>query len=65
MTTPLDYRQFAIDCLNWAEDAKDENQRATMIRLAGMWMQTASELDRLIPPHAMPGMSEALRAKLD
>jgi hypothetical protein len=65
MTTPLDYRQFAMDCLRWAEDAKDADQRATLIRLARMWMLTASELDRLVPPHAMPRISEALRAKLD
>ena len=65
MTTPLDYRLFAMDCLQWAEDAKDEDQRATLIKLARMWMLTASELDCLVPPHAMPGMSEALRAKLD
>ena len=65
MTTPLDYREFAMDCLHWAEDAKDEDQRATLIRLARMWILTASELDRLVPPHAMSGMSEALRAKLD
>jgi hypothetical protein len=65
MTTPLDYRQFAMDCLQWADEAKDEDQRATLIRLARRWMLTASELDRLVPPHAMPSMSEALRAKLD
>jgi hypothetical protein len=65
MTTPLDYRLFALDCLQWAEVAKDADQRATLIRLARQWMQTASELDRLVPPHAMPAMSGALRAKLD
>lgn len=65
MTTTVDYRLFALDCLQWAEDAKDADQRATLIRLARIWMQTASELDRLVPPHKMPRMSEALRAKLD
>jgi hypothetical protein len=54
-----------MDCLQWAEDAKDADQRATLIRLARMWMLTASELDRLVPPHEMPRISEALRAKLD
>lgn len=63
--TTLDYRLFAMDCLQWAEDAKDADQRATLIRLARMWMLTASELDRLVPPHEMPSISEALRAKLD
>jgi hypothetical protein len=65
MTTTIDYRQLAMDCLHWAEDATDADQRATLIRLARMWMLTASELDRLVPPHAMPRMSETLRAKLD
>jgi hypothetical protein len=28
-------------------------------------LQKASELDRLIPPHEVPAMTQALRAKLD
>jgi hypothetical protein len=65
MTSADDYRQFAVDCLHWAEDTKDTSQRATLIRLASMWMRTASELNRLVPPDATARMSKALRAKLD
>jgi hypothetical protein len=65
MTTTIDYRQFALDCLHWAEDAKDVDHRVTLIRLAHMWMLTASELDRRVPPDARPRMSGTLRAKLD
>jgi|GEM_PF-6571497 len=47
MTTPPDLRKFATDCLLWAEGAKDAGQRDTLVRLARMWMQTASELDQV------------------
>lgn len=46
MPTPLEYREFALECLRWAEDAKDAGQRETLIGLARLWMQTASEMDR-------------------
>jgi hypothetical protein len=29
MTTPADYRDFAIDCLRWAEGTTNASQRQT------------------------------------
>jgi hypothetical protein len=45
MTSPDDYRQFAMDCLRWADEAKDASQRHTLTQLARTWMLTASEMD--------------------
>ena len=67
MTTPADLRKFATDCLLWAEEAKDASQRDTLIRLARMWMQTASELDHRVtmPGGPPPGLFDELQAKLN
>jgi hypothetical protein len=67
MTTPTDLRRFALDCLLWAEDAKDAGQRDALVRLARMWMLTASELDQRapIPGGALPEPFSDLRAKLN
>lgn|GEM_PF-3163750 len=67
MTTPTDFREFAIDCLHWAEDAKDPAQRDTLIGVARMWMLTASELEQRVtlPGGALPEPFGDLRAKLN
>ena len=44
--TPRQYREFALDCLCWAEQAKDAGQRQSLVALARLWMQTASDMDR-------------------
>jgi hypothetical protein len=56
-----------MDCLLWAEEAKDAGQRNTLVGLARMWMLTASELDQKvpIPGGALPEPFGDLRAKLN
>ena len=46
MTTPAEYRQFALECMREAEHADDAAMRLTMAGLARIWMQVAFELDK-------------------
>jgi hypothetical protein len=48
MVTTEDMREFALDCLHWAERASNPSDRETMLRLARMWMDTASGIERHI-----------------
>jgi hypothetical protein len=66
MTTPADCRDFARDCLRWAEQAGDAAQSDTLIGIARMWMRTALIMEE----HATlandaPKLFQDLRAKLD
>jgi hypothetical protein len=66
MTTPADYREFARDCLRWAEQASDAAQSDTLMGIARMWMRTALIMEE----HATlandaPRLFQELRAKLD
>lgn len=44
--TAREMRQFAAECLRWAEDAQDASQRELMIRMAQSWSATAAALER-------------------
>jgi hypothetical protein len=66
MTTPADYRNFARDCLRWAEQTGDAAQSDTLVGIARMWMRTALIMEE----HATlandaPKLFQDLRAKLD
>lgn len=66
MTTPAEFREYALDCLHWAEDAKDAGQRDTLIGLARMWMNTAIAVDDYVTLAGdAPARSIKLRAKLN
>ena len=63
MITTQDLRLFSRECLKWAEAAENASDRETIIRVARMWMKTASEIDLRIADGA-PAVSD-LRKKLD
>jgi hypothetical protein len=66
MTTTADYRDFALDCLRWTEQAKDASERDTLIGIARLWLNVATRLDRHIAQASDGGMIlRQLRAKLD
>jgi hypothetical protein len=44
--TAQEMRDFAADCLRWADDAKNASQRELMIRMAQSWLATAAALER-------------------
>jgi len=45
---PDEMRVFALDCLRWADEARNAGHRDLMIRVARTWMATASAIDRRI-----------------
>jgi hypothetical protein len=66
MTTPAEYRDFAIDCLRWTETAKDAAQRQTLMQIGRLWMNAASLMDQHLTLVAdKPALLRELRAKLD
>jgi len=66
MTTPAEYRAFAVECLRWADEAKDASQRATYIELARVWMRTSLIVeDAATLTNNVPKLYQDLRAKLD
>ena len=67
MTTPMDYREFAQDCMRWAETAKDASQRDTLIGIGRMWLRTAELMDEghILLTNDPAAIFQELRAKLD
>jgi hypothetical protein len=66
MTTPADYRGFAIDCFRWAEQARDASQRDNLIDIARLWKNVAIKMDQHVTmANDAPALLHALRAKLD
>ena len=45
MITTQDMRIFSLECLKWAEARQNASDRETIIRVARMWMKTASAID--------------------
>jgi hypothetical protein len=66
MTTPADYRDFARDCLRWAEQAGDTAQSDTLIGIARMWMRTALIMEEQVTlANDAPRLFHELGTKFD
>ena len=48
MTTPAEYREFAIDCMRLAEGAENAGLRDIMMGLARVWFRTAIVVDHYV-----------------
>ena len=46
LPSPAEYREFAIECLRWADVAPQLYQRCTLIEIAGDWMHLALSIER-------------------
>ena len=46
LPSPAEYRQFAIECLRWADEAPRLDQRCTLIEIASDWMHMALNIER-------------------
>ncbi len=57
-------REFALDCLRWAELANNPIHRDLMLSVAKTWMNTASAIERRVANGAELASAD-LRAKLD
>ena len=45
LPSPAEYRQFAIECLRWADEAPRLDQRCTLIEIASDWMHMALNIE--------------------
>jgi hypothetical protein len=63
MVTTEEMRLFARDYLRWAEQTSNPNDRETLVRVARMWMNTTSGIERRINGGSAAGLG--LRTKLD
>ena len=46
MSTPAEYREFALDCMREAECADSATMRVTMVDMARIWMRVALEMEQ-------------------
>jgi hypothetical protein len=44
--SPKEFREFAQECLRWADETKSERHRQVLLDMAKTWMQAASQLER-------------------
>lgn len=49
MTTSQEFRQYADECLRWANETKDEEQRQQFLEMASAWVQAASLQSSTLP----------------
>ena len=46
MSTPAEYREFALDCMREAECADSATMRLTMVGMARIWMRVALDVEQ-------------------
>jgi hypothetical protein len=44
--SPKEFREFAEECLRWADETKSERHRQVLLDMAKTWMQAALQLER-------------------
>jgi hypothetical protein len=44
--SPKEFREFAQECLRWADETKSELHRQVLLDMAATWMQAALQLER-------------------
>jgi hypothetical protein len=64
--SPKEFREFAQECLRWADETKSERHRQVLVEMARTWMQAALQLERslvLIDDSTLPRRSKPRPAK--
>jgi hypothetical protein len=64
--SPKEFREFAQECLRWADETKSERHRQVLRDMAKTWMQAALQLERslaLIDDSSVPRRSSPRPAK--
>jgi hypothetical protein len=51
MASAAEYRQYARECLEWADKAENEAERKHFLSMARAWTQAALRLEGLMVPH--------------
>jgi hypothetical protein len=45
-SSPKEFREFAQECLRWADETKSEQHRQILLEMAKTWMQATMEVER-------------------
>jgi hypothetical protein len=53
MTTAKEYREFAMECLKWADEAEADNDRNSFLEMARDWTLAAIRLEGGLTPEAV------------
>jgi hypothetical protein len=48
LNSPKEYREFALECIRWAEMTDNASHRQVLLDMAKQWMRTALEVERSI-----------------
>jgi hypothetical protein len=48
-----EYREFARDCLRWAQKNRDPEQRRALMEMAKVWTKAALELEQALLPRGI------------
>jgi hypothetical protein len=46
MSSPNQFREFALECMHRAEEARDQRQRQALLGMAARWMRAAVRVER-------------------
>jgi hypothetical protein len=46
LPTPAEYRNFADECLSWANKVRSQERRNTLLEIARTWMQMALRIEQ-------------------
>jgi hypothetical protein len=64
--SPKEFREFAQECLRWADETKSQRHRQVLLDMAATWMQAALQLERslaLIDDSTLPRKPKARPGK--
>jgi len=63
MTTAQEYRNFADECLRWADEAETEEFRNAFMQMARDWTLAALRLDGLSVPRQSEDQAHRLQSR--
>jgi hypothetical protein len=68
MSSAKQFREFALECMHRADEARDERQRQALRGLAEQWMRAAvqmppSSISRIEPRYTFGAWRNAVRSK--
>jgi len=50
MATADEYRQFAVECFRWADEAESDDMREAFLQMARDWMAAALRVEGVLKP---------------
>ena len=64
MVTTHNLREFSLDCMHWAEQARNPSDRQMIVTVARFWLNIAETVDRWVADGHGDGLRD-LKQKLN